>query len=95
MANRSKKTAEAAPADAQRVSPDNQEQGEPREIRYVVVREGHRVSPTEYSDPNDPKAQEELSFWTRVENRHSWGAPVKIVQYDNKLHRVFDVYGPR
>ena len=25
MANRSKKTAEAAPADAQRVSPDNQE----------------------------------------------------------------------
>lgn len=65
------------------------EQQEPKEIRYVVIREGHRVSTEEYSSPNDQKAIEEMNFWKKVAKHHSWGEPVEIVQYDNKLHRVW------
>lgn len=70
----------------QQVSPDNREV---KEERYVVVREGYRVSAIEYSDPKDPKAIEEMEFWRRVETNHSWGGPVEIVKYNNKLHRVW------
>ena len=28
-------------------------------------------------------------FWAEVENKHSYGAPVNIVQYDSKKHRVW------
>ena len=57
--------------------------------RYVVIRAGHRVSAEEYDNLDDPIAQNELEFWKRVEKNHSWGAPVEIVTYDNKLHRVW------
>ncbi len=62
-----------------------------REARYVVVRDGHRVSALEYASSTDPKAFDELAFWHLVEKKHSWGAPVNIVQYDNRLHRVFAI----
>lgn len=81
-----KQTAPVAP----QVTTDKPEQTN-RETRYVVVRDGHRVSSQEYSSTDDAKAQEELNFWRLVERKHSWGAPVELVQYDNRLHRVFVV----
>jgi hypothetical protein len=56
---------------------------------YVVVREGFRVSDREYTSPNDPAAEEEADFWHRVAQRHSYGEPVQIVQYESKKHRIW------
>jgi hypothetical protein len=39
---------------------------EVKPIRYVVVREGYRVSDVEYDDPNDPTCISEVQFWKRV-----------------------------
>jgi len=91
MGRKKQKTNEAAPVSPQgtTVKPENPES---KESRYVVVRDGYRVSSNEYSDPNDQQAIAELEFWKLVEKNHSWGAPVLIVKYDNKLHRVWD-YG--
>jgi hypothetical protein len=57
--------------------------------RFVVTREGHRVSVHEYETHNDPKALEEVKYWRNIAKKHSWGEPVEIVQYDNKFHRVW------
>lgn len=56
---------------------------------YVVLRAGYRVSDVEYSDPEDPKAKDELEFWSRVEKNHSYGAPVEITGYNPRKHRVW------
>ena len=88
MARKKLDTVQAASV-AQPVSSENREQGEIKSPRYVVVREGHRVSPDEYSTPDDPKALEEMKVWQTVAQKHSWGEPVAIVAYDNKLHRVW------
>jgi hypothetical protein len=58
-------------------------------VTYVVIREGFRVSDKEYEDKNDPAALSELKFWKKIADNHSYGEPVKIVQYDGKLHRVW------
>ena len=88
MARKNQDNKEAAPV-APRVNTGYSEQGETRETRYVVLREGHRVSAQEYSSPSEPKALEEQKFWRKVATNHSWGEPVEIVKYDNKLHRVW------
>ena len=88
MGKNKQDTTQAAPV-APQVNAVKTEQGESKEPRYVVVREGHRVSPQEYTTVDDPKALEEREFWRRVAKKHSWGEPVEIVQYDNKLHRVW------
>lgn len=88
MARKNQDNKEAAPV-APRVDSDYLEQGETKETRYVVLREGHRVSVQEYSSPSEPKALEEQKFWRKVATDHSWGEPVQIVKYDNKLHRVW------
>lgn len=62
---------------------------ERKPTRFVVVREGHRVSPHEYDNPKDPQALEEVKFWQNIATKYSWGEPVEIVRYDNKLHRVW------
>lgn len=90
MGKSKKDNTQAAPS-AQKVISGNTEQKETKEERYVVVREGHRVSPQEYSTATDPKAIEEMAFWRLVETNHSWGAPVEIVKYDNHLHRIYSV----
>lgn len=90
MGRKNQDTAQSAPV-AQRVSSGNFEQTEPKETRYVVVRDGHRVSAHEYADSSDERALDELSFWKLVERNHSWGALVEIVKYDNRLHRVFTI----
>lgn len=85
MGRKTKEINEAASV-APQVSSGKQEHSG---TRYVVVRDGHRVSANEYANPNDPKALDELKFWRLVENKHSWGAPVKIVEFDNQLHRIW------
>ena len=39
--------------------------------RYVVVREGYRVSDREYDNPLDPLCVAEVQFWTKVAQNHS------------------------
>jgi hypothetical protein len=62
---------------------------EKRPARFVVIRDGYRVSAEEYETPTDPRAISEAEFWDRVATRHSWGEKVDIVEYDNKYHRVY------
>ena len=66
-----------------------QEQSETKDVQYVVVRDGYRVSSQEYLSQSDPTALDELRFWKTVEKKHSWGAPVNIVKYDNRIHRIW------
>jgi hypothetical protein len=76
---------EAAPT-APQVIPENKEA---KPIKFVVVRDGCRVSEKEFETHDDPIAILEQEFWTLVSNNHSYGEPVKIVQYDPKKHRVW------
>lgn len=57
--------------------------------KYVVVRDGYRVSDKDYESPNDPLCLAEAEFWTRVSVNHSYGEKVKITIYDSKEHRVW------
>lgn len=56
---------------------------------YVVVREGFRVSDREYPSADDPAAESEADFWHMVAQKHSYGEPVQIVQYESKKHRIW------
>ena len=60
-----------------------------RPPKYVVVRNGHRVSDHEYDDPSDLKCLNEIKFWSRVSNNSSFGEKVEAVPYDPKRHRVW------
>ena len=57
--------------------------------RYVVIRDGLRVSDKDYSKPDDPKAISERDFWKKVITRWPDGTRVEIVKYDKKKHRVW------
>lgn len=76
---------EASPATPQ----VNAEIKETKPVKFVVVREGYRVSDKEYVTAADPAACHERDFWSLVAERHSYGEPVAIVQYDSKRHRVW------
>lgn len=94
MGKKKQDTTQAAPVAPQANAGNKQEQPNAAELpqkipRYVVVREGHRVSDKEYATPDDPDAVKEAAFWKKVANEHSWGDPVEIVPYDNKLHRIW------
>ena len=71
------------------MNPNDHEITETKIPRFVVVRDGHRVSLNEYEDPKDPKALEEIMFWRGISKKQSWGESVRVVPYDNKLHRVW------
>ena len=62
---------------------------EERQIMYVVVREGFRVSDREYSTVDDPTAIEEKAFWSHIAKTYSYGESVDIVQYESKRHRIW------
>ena len=70
---------------------DNKKKPEakPSDVKYVVVRDGIRVSDSEYNNPEDPLAIAEQQFWERVAKNHSTGEPVQIVIYDSKKHKVW------
>lgn len=60
-----------------------------KDVPYVVVRDGHRVSEKEYSNKSD--AQLEYDFWNSVVTRWPDGTKVDIVKKNNRLHRVYSV----
>jgi hypothetical protein len=62
---------------------------EAKPARYVVVRDGYRVSDKEYETPTDPVCIAEIGFWNRVAKNHSHGEKVAAVPYDSKRHRVW------
>jgi uncharacterized protein (DUF2267 family) len=82
---KTKGKSEAASA-APQVKPEGKEA---KPAKFVVVRDGYRVSDKEYATANDEVAINERDFWTRVANNASYGEPVAIVQYDSKKHRVW------
>lgn len=85
MKKQKSKKSEAAPESPQ----VNTEVKETKPPRFVVVREGYRVSDREYETPDDSIAIAERDFWSRIANKHSYGEPVEIVEYDSKRHRVW------
>lgn len=62
---------------------------EAKPVKFVVVREGHRVSDKEYDSPTDPSCVAEIAFWQGIANKNSYGEKVEAVQYDSKKHRVW------
>ncbi len=62
---------------------------EARPVKFVVIRDGHRVSDKEYNSPTDPGCLVEIAFWTGIANNSSYGEKVEAVQYDSKKHRVW------
>jgi hypothetical protein len=55
--------------------------------KYVVVRNGVRVSDQEYDTHAD--ATEEFSHWTSVIKRWPDGSVVEVVVKDDKKHRIW------
>jgi len=67
------------------ISKDEPRKDEP--VKYVVVRDDRRVSDNEYTDPKDPKAVEEKTFWKRVVDNWSPGEKVETTKFIKKKHR--------
>lgn len=55
--------------------------------KYVVVRNGVRVSDQEYDSQSD--AAEELNHWKSVIKRWPDGSVVEVVEKDDKKHRIW------
>jgi len=55
--------------------------------KYVVVRNGVRVSDQEYDSQSD--AAEELNHWNSVIKRWPDGSVVEVVEKDDKKHRIW------
>jgi hypothetical protein len=60
------------------------------ENKYVVVRNGVRVSDVEYDTDNCAKIKNEYDFWKRVIKNWSAGDTLEIVKKENK-HRVYNL----
>lgn len=86
MKNKKTKPPETAPT-SQQVTTEQTKETKP--TKFVVTRDGHRVSDREYPTSEDPLAIYERDFWNKVANKHSHGESVTIVQYDSKKHRVW------
>ena len=62
---------------------------EAKPVKFVVVRDGHRVSDKEYDSPTDSGCLAEISFWKGVAKSKSYGEKVEAVPFDAKKHRVW------
>jgi hypothetical protein len=58
-------------------------------IKFVVTREGLRVSDKDYQTINDPAAIAERDYWQKIANKWSYGERCAVVQYDSKRHRIW------
>jgi hypothetical protein len=58
-------------------------------VRYVVTRDGHRVSEREYVSEGDTSALSEWNFWNKISTEWSDGTKVLIVPFDKKEHRIW------
>lgn len=56
--------------------------------KFVVLRDGCRVSDMEYDCPSD--AQPEVNYWNRLLSRWPDGTNVEVVEKQNK-HRVYNI----
>jgi hypothetical protein len=56
--------------------------------KYVVVRDGFLVSENRYNNPEDPDAKSELNFWKGIARKSKDGTVVKIVKFDDKIHKT-------
>jgi hypothetical protein len=65
------------------------QQATPKVIKFVVTREGLRVSDKDYQTINDPDAIAERDYWQKIANKWSYGERCSVVQYDSKWHRVW------
>jgi hypothetical protein len=73
-------------------SPQSATSGKPeRPAKFVVIRDGHRVSDREYDSAADPACVAEIAFWSKISKSSSHGEKVEAVPYDSKKHRVFVV----
>lgn len=86
MGKRKKTELETATPQPQAASTGKTEE---KPIRYVVIREGYRVSDKEYETLTDPDCVAEVQFWTKVAKNHSYGEKVEAIQYDSKKHRIW------
>jgi hypothetical protein len=59
------------------------------EPKYVVIRNGIRVSDKDYLTPNEEKIIAERNFWQNVVTNFPDGTNVEIVRFDKKKHRIW------
>lgn len=55
--------------------------------KYVVIRDGHRVSDVEYTNLSD--ASTECAFWNRLVRTWDLSSKVEILEKNDRLHRIF------
>ena len=58
-------------------------------LKYVVTRNGIRVSDKEYASDNEDAIIDEFTFWKNVVSKFPDGTKIQIVQYDKKKHRIW------
>lgn len=59
-----------------------------KEQKYIVIRNGYRVSENVYDSPDHPEAISELEFWKRVASRTPHvKEDIRIVVYDEKKYK--------
>lgn len=58
-------------------------------VKYVVTRNGVRVSDRDYITENNDAILNEFSFWNRVISNFPDGTKIEIVAYDKKKHRIW------
>lgn len=89
MAQKANNAKSTSVNNAQQTTNGFSEQQPSKVPKFVVVRDGMRVSDKDYAQPNDPQAQSERVYWQNIANRWSHGERVQVVQYDSKRHRVW------
>ena len=57
--------------------------------KYVVIRNGFRVSDVEYDNISDSAAISEKGYWMKVSKAARDGSKVEIVPFNKKLHRTY------
>lgn len=58
-----------------------------KQQKYVVTRNGYRVSDNEYSNVEDAKSEE--SYWKTVIKKWPDGSRILVEEYNDKKHRVY------
>lgn len=57
-----------------------------KDKKFVVLRNGFRVSDAEYSSKED--AKDEFSYWEKVIKRWPDESKIEIAEYDENKHRI-------
>jgi hypothetical protein len=87
---RKKKTevkSDAVPTPTKAPVASEEQSNEP--AKYVVVRNGFRVSEAEYDTATDSTAISERDYWAKVATTSRDGSKVEIVPFNKKFHRIW------